>query len=123
MKPPVRPVDEARRLEALRRYHSGDTVPEQGLDDLAALAGRICDTPIALITLVDERREWFASRIGVPITETPREVSFGGHVIIEPDLLVVPDAARDERFADNPLVTGEPHIRFYAGAPLVTAEG
>ena len=123
MKTPLRPTDETRRLDALRDYQVLDTPPEQALDDLTALAARICDAPISLISLVDEHRQWFKSKVGWSIGETAREVSFCGHVITQPDLFIVPDAAEDERFADNPLVTGDPHIRFYAGAPLVTPRG
>jgi two-component system cell cycle sensor histidine kinase/response regulator CckA len=123
MQPPLRPTDEARRLDALRQYHLLDTLPEQALDDLTALAAHICEAPISLISLVDEHRQWFKSTFGLCISETPREAFFCGHVITQPDVFIVPDAAQDERFADNPLVTGDPHIRFYAGAPLVTPQG
>jgi PAS domain S-box-containing protein len=123
MQPPLRPTDEARRLDALRQYHLLDTLPEQALDDLTALAAHICEAPISLISLVDEHRQWFKSTFGLCISETPRETFFCGHVITQPDVFIVPDAAQDERFADNPLVTGDPHIRFYAGAPLVTPQG
>ena len=123
MKTPLRPTDEARRLDALRQYHVLDTPPEQALDDLTALAAHICAAPISLISLVDEHRQWFKSKVGWTISETARDVSFCGHVITQPDLFIVPDAAADERFVDNPLVTGDPHIRFYAGAPLVTPTG
>jgi len=119
----LRPTDEERRLEALRRYDLLDTLPAHSLDDLTALAGQICDTPISLISFVDEQRQWFKSTIGLSVTEPPREVSFSAHVIVQRDVFIVPDAGQDERFADNPLVTGDPHIRFYAGAPLLTAEG
>ncbi|MDB6053291.1 MAG: sensor hybrid histidine kinase [Verrucomicrobiales bacterium] len=123
MKPPFRPADEARRLVALRDYDLLDTLPEQALDDLAALAAHICEAPISLISLVDENRQWFKSRVGLSIQETSRDVSFCAHALLEPGVLVVNDAAADERFAKNPLVTGEPHIRFYAGAPLFTPDG
>ena len=123
MKPPLRTVDEAGRLEALRQYHLLDTPPDQALDDLTALAAQICEAPISLISLVDDHREWFKSKVGWSIGETPRELSFCAHVITQPDLFIVPDAAEDERFADNPFVTGDPHIRFYAGAPLVAPQG
>ncbi|MEP7346062.1 MAG: PAS domain S-box protein, partial [Gemmatimonadaceae bacterium] len=123
MKTPTRPADEAQRQQALDRYRLVDTLPEQVMDDLTALAANICGTPVSVISLIDNDRQWFKSKVGLTATETPREVSFCGHAILQSELFIVPDAALDERFADNPLVTGEPHIRFYAGAPLVTADG
>lgn len=120
---PVMPEDEAARLEALHRYRILDTEPERSFDDLTLLASHICGTPMALISLVDADRQWFKSRIGIPISETARAVSFCGHAINHRDLFIVPDARHDERFRDNQLVTGAPEIRFYAGAPLVTPDG
>lgn len=114
---------EAARLAALRRYRILDTEPERSFDDLALLASHICGTPMALITLVDEHRQWFKSRVGVTIAETSRAVSFCTHAIRERDLFVVQDALNDERFRNNPQVTGAPHYRFYAGAPLITPQG
>jgi len=114
---------ETLRLSALRQYRILDTQPERRFDDLALLASYVCGTPMALITLVDEHRQWFKSRVGVSAAETSRAVSFCAHAIEQPDLFIVPDTLQDERFRDNPQVTGDPHIRFYAGAPLVTAEG
>src|ERR1700733_12193255 len=110
MKTPLRPADEAARLEALRKYAVLDTLPEQALDDLTALAAHICEAPISLISLIDEKRQWFKSNIGMSASETARDISFCGHAILQPDLLIVPDAAEDDRFSDNPLVTDDPHV-------------
>jgi PAS domain S-box-containing protein len=114
---------EAGRLAALRDLQLLDTPREAAFDDITALVADICQTPIALISLIDESRQWFKSAVGLTEQQTPREVAFCAHALDKPDLLLVPDAAQDPRFAANPLVTGEPHIRFYAGAPLVTPEG
>jgi GAF domain-containing protein len=122
MKPPI-PGNETERLAALREYHILDTLPEQAYDDITALAAHLCGTPLAVITLVDEDRQWFKSRVGLDLTETPREFSFCAHAILDVDLFEVADTERDLRFADHPGVSGYPHVRFYAGAPLVTAEG
>jgi anti-sigma regulatory factor (Ser/Thr protein kinase) len=116
-------ADEGARLAALREYRILDTEPEQSYDDLTLLASHICGTPMALLTLVDADRQWFKSRVGITITETSRAISFCTHAIQQHDLMVVPDAQADARFRDNPLVTGAPHVRFYAGAPLVTRDG
>jgi diguanylate cyclase (GGDEF)-like protein/PAS domain S-box-containing protein len=124
MKAPV-PENEHQRLDALRRHRILDTPPEQHLDDITRLAAFICGTPTALITLVDAERQWFKSRVGWAVPETSRDVSFCAHAILQAGggELVVADALRDERFADNPLVLGDPHIRFYAGLPLLTPKG
>ena len=114
---------ERKRLKVLWQYEVLDTVPEALFDDLTELAARICEAPIALISLVDEKRQWFKSKVGVTVSETSRDISFCGHAIEHPDLFIVPDATEDQRFSQNPLVTSEPRIRFYAGAPLVTPDG
>jgi anti-sigma regulatory factor (Ser/Thr protein kinase) len=116
-------ADEADRLAALRRYRILDTEPEQRFDDLALLASQICGTPMALISLVDRDRQWFKARVGMAAAQTPRDVAFCARAIAQTDLFVVPDALEDDRFRHNPLVLEEPHIRFYAGAPLITADG
>jgi diguanylate cyclase (GGDEF)-like protein len=115
--------DEPGRIDALNRYDVMDSGPELELDDIATLASRICQTPMAAISFVDQNRQWFAANIGLPCSQTPRDIAFCGHAILESKLLVVSDAANDERFRNNPLVTGDPHIRFYAGAPLITPDG
>ncbi|HVM76253.1 MAG TPA: GAF domain-containing protein [Candidatus Saccharimonadales bacterium] len=116
-------TNEAARVAALDRYAILDTEPEQSFDDLVILAAHICKAPIAMLSLVDDRRQWFKSTVGVQIRETPREISFCARAIQQDGLFIIPDAQEDPRFKDNPLVTGEPHMRFYAGAPLVNDEG
>ena len=115
--------NEAARVAALHKYAILDTEPEQAFDDLVLLASFICKTPIALISLVDDARQWFKSRIGISISETPREIAFCATAIQQPDIFVVPDTLNDERFRNNPLVVSEPKVRFYAGAPLIDEEG
>jgi signal transduction histidine kinase len=123
IKAPI-PATEAERLAALRRYEILDTAPEEAFDDIVALAAQICRTPIALVSLVDEDRQWFKSHLGLSRRETARDVAFCAHVVLSrADLMEVNDATTDPRFADNPLVTDDPGIRFYAGAPMVTPEG
>jgi GAF domain-containing protein len=117
------PANEARRLKVLWQYEVLDTVPEEIFDDLVELASTICGAPMALISLVDESRQWFKARVGVSATETSRDVSFCAHAILQPDVFIVPDATQDARFKENPLVVADPKIRFYAGAPLITPDG
>jgi anti-sigma regulatory factor (Ser/Thr protein kinase) len=119
----VMDTDESARLAALRSYRILDTEPERAFDDLVLLASQICATPISLISLVDEDRQWFKARIGVSLSETSRSVSFCSQAIKGRGIFVVDDALEDVRFRENALVHGEPHIRFYAGAPLITSDG
>lgn len=123
MQPPALPDNEARRLAALRQLEILDSSQEAAYDRLVSYAARRCNVPIAAVSLIDADRQWFKARIGLDACETGRDISFCGHAILQQGIYVVPDAALDPVFADNPLVTGEPHIRFYAGAPIVDAEG
>jgi PAS domain S-box-containing protein len=120
---PAAPIDEEKRLETLRGLSILDTPPEERFDRLTRLAQRVFDVPIALVTLVDDDRQWFKSKQGLNITETPRNISFCGHALLYREALVVEDTALDPRFSDNPLVTGSHHIRFYAGQPIKAKNG
>lgn len=118
MQAPPLPKDETQRLQALRELLILDTPPEERFDRVARFAAEEFEVPIALVSLIDENRQWFKARVGLPVCETHRDISFCGHAILQDGIFVIEDALLDARFADNPLVTGEPHIRFYAGAPL-----
>ena len=123
MKPPL-PANEMLRLQALYDLSILDSPREKNFDDITAIASMICDVPMSIISLVDAERQWFKSSVGLDGTETARDVAFCAHAILQPQqMTIVPDALLDKRFVDNPLVTGDPYIRFYAGAPLVTEDG
>lgn len=119
MTAPPYPANESGRLAALRRYHILDTPAEEAFDDLTLLAAQICRVPLAMVSLVDAERQWFKSRVGqIEAVETPRDISFCTHAILDgSQVMQIPDARQDARFAASPLVTGQPYIRFYAGAP------
>ena len=110
-------------MKLLNQYQVLDTLPETRFDEIAQLAADICDTPIALIGLVDETKEWFKSKIGINVSEIPRNLAFGSHTILEKEILIIPDTLQDERFVNHPLVISHPHCRFYAGVPLINAQG
>jgi two-component sensor histidine kinase len=116
-------LTESERLAALRSYRVLDTPPEPEFDDLVQLAARACQTPVALISLIDERRQWFKAQVGLGVHETPLDRSICLSAMLLPGLTIVPDLTEDPRFVGNPLVTGEPHLRFYAGAVLRTPDG
>ena len=122
LKAPIKEGEEE-RLEALKEYNILDTLPEMNLDDITRIAAYICDVPIALISLVDEDRQWFKSKVGLGAEQTPRDISFCGHAMYQDEVFIVENALDDERFKDNPLVTGAPNVIFYAGAPLKTRSG
>ncbi len=122
LKAPI-PVDDEKRVAILHALNILDTIPEERFDRVTRLAQKLLNVPIVLVSLVDRDRQWFKSRQGLDAPETPRDVSFCGHAIMGDDMLYVPDATRDERFADNPLVTGGPHVTFYAGQPLTHSSG
>jgi len=117
------PKNERKRLKVLWQYEVLDTVPEEVFDDLTDLAASICEAPFALISFVDEHRQWFKSRIGISARETSRDISFCAHAILQNGLFIVSDATKDPRFRANPLVTGRTKVRFYAGMPLKTPDG
>ena len=117
------PDNEVQRIKAFCQYHILDTEPEAAFDEITKLAATICHAPIALVSLVDKERQWFKSKVGLEAPQTPRNVAFCSYTILIPDILVVPNALEDARFATNPLVTEDPKIRFYAGVPLITPEG
>jgi GAF domain-containing protein len=123
MAAPTPVVIEAARVAALDRYAILDSEPEEAFDDLVTLAAHICQTPIAMLSLVDDHRQWFKSKVGVQVRETPKDISICAHAIQQKDLFIVPDTLEDARFRENPLVLGEPGIRFYAGAPLINDDG
>jgi len=123
LKNPGIPQDEENRLKILRSLNILDTSPEERFDRLTRMAKRMFGVPIALVSLVDENRQWFKSCIGLPVSETPRDISFCGHAILGDEVFIIPDAIKDERFTDNPLVLNEPYIRFYAGCPLRHLDG
>jgi len=114
---------EAARVAALDRYAILDSEPEEAFDDLVILAAQVCRTPMAMLSLLDDHRQWFKSKVGVQIRETPKEASICAHAIQQKDLFIVGDTQLDPRFRESPLVVGEPRIRFYAGEPLVNEEG
>lgn len=123
MKKPETPPDETMRLKTLRSLEILDSLAEDRFDRLTRIAKKMFGVPIAIVSLVDENRQWFKSCIGLSVSETARDISFCGHAILRSEIFVISDTTKDERFADNPLVLNEPHIRFYAGCPLTVMNG
>ena len=123
MQPAPIPSNESDRITSLKKLKILDTPPEERFDRITKLATRVFSVPISTITLVDANREWFKSVCGLDATEGDRAVSFCGHALLEDEILIIPDAKKDPRFSDNPMVVGEPFIRFYAGAPIFSADG
>ena len=124
MKFPKIPDNEQQRLDALKEYSILDTLPEKEFDEITALASYICKTPISLISLIDDKRQWFKSKQGLSVNETAKEIAFCAHAINKPDeVFIIPDSRKDDRFHDNPLVTAAPFVIFYAGVPLKSENG
>jgi GAF domain-containing protein len=117
------PKDETQRLIVLRSYRIPDSVPQNALDEIVHLVAQICQCPIATISLIEEFRQRYIAQVGMAMKETPRDIAFCAHTILKKVIVIVPDATKDPRFADNPVVTGEPHVRFYAGVPLLNVDG
>ncbi len=120
---PNLPFDEELRIAELYKYELLDTVYEKEFDEIVQLASKICNVPIALITLIDRNRQWFKANVGLDVSETSRSISFCGHAILQEGIFEIRDAIKDNRFSDNPLVKDYPHLRFYAGMPLVSPRG
>src|SRR5687768_13172354 len=117
------PADEKARIEILKSCHILDTQPDEDYDAITRLAAYICQVPVAFVSFIDTNRQWFKSKVGFEIEQTPRKYAFCRYTILEDQVMEVPDSLQDIRFADNPMVTGKPYIRFYAGAPLVMPDG
>jgi GAF domain-containing protein len=117
------PEDEVQRLIVVRSYKIPDADPQEALDEIVYLACQICECPIATVSLIEEFRQRYIAQKGMDVKETPRDIAFCAHTILQKEVVLVPDATRDPRFSDNPVVTGPPHVRFYAGVPLINAGG